>query len=61
MTTGNLGVGWEGSQTEGQEPGHKQWYDSGERMNWVRNVFSIIWDVLYYKIKNQYLYFFCCL
>ena len=61
MTTGNLGVGWEGSQTEGQEPGesgNKQWYDSEERMNWVRNVFSIIWDVLYYKIKNHYLHFF---
>ena len=31
MTTGNLGVRWEGSQTEGQEPGqngNKQWYDT---------------------------------
>lgn len=27
-------------------------------MNWVRNVFSIILDVLYYKIKNHYLHFF---
>lgn len=62
MTTGNLGVGWEGSETEGQEPGqngNKQWYDSGERMNWVRNVFSIIWDVLYYKKINIYIFFHC--